>query len=252
MSSLREELAAFARGETRSVNLMERLRRTLAHKPEALQQIILELQEAYANGLIPAHTVVKLKAHAREAATASEAISTGHLRAASTAIRWCIESGGGPLPPLFVMELLLYEWRRFLAIVHRDYGDSSEQWRNAMTATRQLLWSVAPKATDNERKDLSAALDRIVASVKDALIAARSDPSTQATFLRQLADCHLSLVSSGRLGHQPGDAQAAGSDKETGRRGVRLGDTIEMNVHDPRYRDLADLLESNNVDQIEM
>lgn len=173
------------------------------------------------------------------------------VQAAGAAIRKAIEATQGPLPPAFVVEFLLSHWRRYLALTHRDAGPASEAWKAAVTATERLLWSVAPKATADDRNALSAALNPLLVSLRRGLDVAAMDEATRAAFLRQLADWHLSLISQAST---PGSATQAAvaplSPPASDADDAPLSDTISLDVNDPRYAKLLDMLQGGEVEEV--
>lgn len=77
MASFRDALGALARGSLSSEILLDHIEQRLARQPELLAAILAELSGAYSSGIIEAETFVKLKAHARRAAGASEPAAAG-------------------------------------------------------------------------------------------------------------------------------------------------------------------------------
>ncbi|MGQ0658851.1 MAG: DUF1631 family protein [Chromatiales bacterium] len=225
--------------------LLQSIDGALAQRPEALPEIIAELSEAYYGGALEPQTFAQLMDYARNSARAHEATGVSHLHAAKAAVLQLIEDARGPLPPPFVMQFLLHDWRRYLALVRHRCGESSEEWREAQEATAEVLWSVAPKPTNDERTQLAGSLNAIVSKLKRVMVSAGTDPATHAGFLDELARLHLSLVTPPRSARNSVAVPASESD-EPG------STTVRIDVHDPRYRELLDLLQSADVDQIEL
>ena len=164
-------------------------------------------------------------------------ISAEHIEAASIAVRKAIEEVQGPFPPAFVVEFLLKEWRRYLALVHQQDGDQCEAWRQAIATMDKLLWSVAPKATAEDRTSVADALPDLVHLLKAGMEAINTDTVKREAFLSALGDMHLGMLHPSKS--RPGAVED-------------LSDTISMNVRDPRYRELLDLMSSDNVEQIDI
>lgn len=178
-------------------------------------------------------------------------MSDTHLQAVSTALRQVVENAQGPLPPAFVLEFLINQWRRYLFVVHRDQGESSAGWTHAVTTAENLIWSVAPKTDQAERDKLVNYLDTLLADLKEGMTAAKIEPSDQAAFLAQLSECHLSAMHPERKqagAVKQGSATPGGAAQQT----EGLDSTISLDVRDPKYDQLLDLLRTGNVDQIDL
>lgn len=245
MISLKEALKALGRGggALSADALLDLINSTLAQRPQAIAEIVADLSEAYYGGALEPQIFAQLMDYARGTAKAHEASGTSHLHAAKAAVLQLIEDARGPLPPPFVMQFLLQDWRRYIAIVRHKWGEESEKWRDAQEATAEVLWSVAPKSTNEERTQLAGSLNTILAKLRRVMVSAGADLATQAAFLDQLARLHLSLVTpprSARLEIAPPPSDDPGST------------TIRIDVNDPRYRDLLDLLQSADIDQIDL
>lgn len=168
-------------------------------------------------------------------------MSAEHLEAATALIRQQIENAQGPLPPAFLVEFLLKEWRRYLAAVHHDFGAESLEWNKAVAATERLLWSVAPKSDTEERSRLLAAIEPVVAAVKLGMDVAGTEAASRQSFLRTLADIHLARINPSK------DSSAADKGKES------LGDdTVSIDMRDPRYAKLLDMLNEADIEYYDM
>lgn len=162
------------------------------------------------------------------------------FQAASTAIRRAIAEGEGSLPPRFVVEFLLQEWRRFLALTHHQAGPGSADWKEALQVTRQLLTSLQPSPGAAARAKLTQSLPRLVADLKTGMALAHTSSETRDAFLHELRELHLRL-----LDPKAPPVDARGPD--------HLSDTITMDTRDPRLRSLLDRLDgADGVEHIEM
>ena len=77
------------------------------------------------------------------------------LEAANNVIRNAIEAANGPLPPSFVVEFLLTHWRQYLAAIHRVHGEASQEWKDAIAVSDQLV----DRVMDVRERGLQAAHD---------------------------------------------------------------------------------------------
>jgi len=161
------------------------------------------------------------------------------IEAASAVVRSKIEATPGPLPPGFLVEVLLTWWRRHLALVHRDDGVNSARWQEAVALTEQLLWSVAPKSDDAARKRLQDSLEPLVAGIKAALHRAGMADAQRHAFLLELAEVHIARLNPERPGRyaQPQESLSA-------------SDTIAIDIRDPRHAKLLEFLNGSEIEQV--
>lgn len=159
--------------------------------------------------------------------------------AAGAAIREAIADADGPLPPYFLVDFLLSQWRRYLALVHHDQGPASATWANAVDATRRLLLSVLPVTSIEQRQALAKSVPKLIADIKKGARDGNIEPAALDIFLKQLGDFHFIKLDPKR----PLDPTNPND----------LSDTISMDVRDPRYRALLDQLDGRDgVEHIEM
>lgn len=166
-------------------------------------------------------------------------IQLADVQAAGFAIRKAIADGDGPLPPKFLLEFLLQEWRRYLALTRHRHGAESAEWQSAVDATLRLIVSVQPVNSPVQRSRLMQSLPKLVADIKFATTVANTPIATREAFLAEMRTIHLALI------------EAPVDGKETPE--TDLSDTISMDVRDPRYRMLLDRLDgADGVEHIEM
>ena len=155
-------------------------------------------------------------------------ITTENVRAAGSAIRRAIAETEGPLPPAFLMEFLLSDWRRYLVRVHQEFGADSEEWKNAIDVTNRLILSVLPVEDGAARAVLVKGLLRLVADVRLGIAVSGMAVDAREDFLRELQAVHLLLINTPK-------ASIVGD--------VDLSQTFALNTRDPRYRALLDKLD---------
>jgi hypothetical protein len=169
-----------------------------------------------------------------------ESVSKEDFQRATAAIRTAIAEGEGPLPPHFVVEFLLGGWRRYMALVRQQAGESSSQWRDALEVTCGLVRSLHPPRDADQRAALIRALPRLIAELKAGASLAGMAADGRDAFLTALRDFHLQLLERANApgGRDPRDA---------------LSDTITMDTRDPRLRALLDRLDgADGVEHIDM
>jgi len=55
-----------------------------------------------------------------------------------------------------VLEFIIQQWLKLLLLLHVKEGQESQAWKDAVEAMDQLIWSVEPKTTREERRKLAA------------------------------------------------------------------------------------------------
>lgn len=161
------------------------------------------------------------------------------IRAAASVIRKAIAEADGPLPPSFLMEFLLRDWRRYLAYVHRRAGARSIIWRNSGELTGRIVASTLPLPSREARDAMVRALPKLVHELKTGMTIAGLSVAQRDAFLVELRAHHLSLLSAPLT--PPSEDQPD------------LSQTVAMNVVDPRYRALLDQLDGlDSLEHIDM
>lgn len=91
----------------------------------------------------------------------------------------------------FVSAFVLDYWRQLLIITLIESGRDSEAWQGQLKVLDDLLWSVQPKTTAEDRKALSSVLPSLVKGIKAGMQELELDPKTCSTFLAMLASVHV-------------------------------------------------------------
>src|SRR6185369_8725115 len=74
-------------------------------------------------------------------------------------IRARVEGHLGPGP---VLEFLVEQWIKLMILIHVRRGTDSDAWRNSLEAMDQLIWSVQPKDTAEDRKKLATIVPPLI------------------------------------------------------------------------------------------
>ena len=153
----------------------------------------------------------------------------------------------------FVQNFLLDYWRQLLIITHVEHGVASDEWAEQMKAVDELVWSVQPKSSPQDRKELSARLPQMLKSVKRGMVALEMPPPECSKFLSMLASLHVvaiknieeSSIAARKLSHAPERKAAAPvnnadindpSSEEFVKRGLariferKVGEPIELDI----------------------
>jgi hypothetical protein len=99
------------------------------------------------------------------------------------------------LPPA-VLKFIAQEWIKLLLVVHAKEGIESEAWKDAVAAMDDLIWSVEPKSTAEDRRKLAALIPglikRLTAGIENAAIA----DAVRSRFFAELMTYHMQAISS--------------------------------------------------------
>jgi hypothetical protein len=102
--------------------------------------------------------------------------------------------------PLAVREMLNETWVRALVRVHRSEGEGSSAWQAMLLGMEDLLWSVEPKVTPDDRKRLITMLPGMLRTLHEGLVRGELDAKGRGAFLGVLVDCHAMAVKAGMRG----------------------------------------------------
>ncbi len=103
------------------------------------------------------------------------------------------------VPPV-VRDMLLGHWSQALANVVLAEGEGSEPWKRLTCAIDDLLWSVEPKETANDRKRLLGMLPAMIQELHLGMRRAGAEDAERDAFLNALVDCHATAVKAGLRG----------------------------------------------------
>ena len=95
--------------------------------------------------------------------------------------------------PAFVDSFLEQHWSRYLFLVALRHGEHSDEWRNASAVVTQLLDSLVPSRTPEQRRELLATLPHLLRSLRHGLQQISADPFQSNRFFTELERTHLRL-----------------------------------------------------------
>jgi hypothetical protein len=94
-----------------------------------------------------------------------------------------------------VLEFLIEHWRKLLLLVHARHGAESQKWKDALQIMDQLVWSVQPKKTPEERRKLAAAVPGLVKNVAAGMQALGCGEEVRGVFFNSLMQSHTAILS---------------------------------------------------------
>ena len=97
-------------------------------------------------------------------------------------------------------EFLQHSWVHVLAIAHAAEGEDGVPWKDALRSMDELLWSVKPKMSAEERKHLVTLLPGLLKRLHTGMAAISLGEEEQKTFFSHLVACHTRAVKAGLSG----------------------------------------------------
>lgn len=94
----------------------------------------------------------------------------------------------------FVETFLESRWVRVLTLAYSVRDDKPQMLQDAIRTMDDLIWSVKPKITAEQRKELIARLPAILAMLNKWLNAIQWEDADRLRFFADLAQCHASIV----------------------------------------------------------
>jgi len=94
----------------------------------------------------------------------------------------------------FVRQFLLDYWRQLMIITHIEHGIESEIWHDQLQTAEDLVWSIQPKTTPEERKSMTQKLSALLKNIKRGMATLEMEPRTCSKFLSMLASVHVVSV----------------------------------------------------------
>ena len=107
-----------------------------------------------------------------------------------------------PLPGA-VLEFLIEQWLKLLILIHVRRGTTSDAWKNAIETMDQLIWSVQPKDSSEERRKLAAAVPPLLKRVAAGLKAAEVEDDIRGRFFGELMKLHTKYLAAKPAGAPP-------------------------------------------------
>jgi hypothetical protein len=107
-----------------------------------------------------------------------------------------------PLPGA-VLEFLIEQWLKLLILIHVRRGPTSDAWKNAIETMDQLIWSVQPKDSSEERRALATAVPLLLKRVAAGLKAAEVEDDIRDRFFGELMKLHTKHMTAKPAGESP-------------------------------------------------
>ncbi|MFN0315821.1 MAG: DUF1631 domain-containing protein [Burkholderiales bacterium] len=98
--------------------------------------------------------------------------------------------------PQAVLKFLAEEWIKLLVMAHAKAGAESPAWKSAIETMDQLIWSVSPKPTSDERRKLGSLLPVLLKRVEKGMQIVGTQEEVRKKFLSKLMRCHTKVINS--------------------------------------------------------
>jgi hypothetical protein len=128
--------------------------------------------------------------------TTAEAINEGDRKdLASVIAKSEVERRVESYPiPRFLAQFLRQKWQVTLEGIYLRDGDDSEAWSSAVATLEDLVWSVQPKKTPEDRKHLVALLPSLLKRLAAGAPPAQWGPGEREAFMANLVEAHAAAV----------------------------------------------------------
>lgn len=115
-------------------------------------------------------------------------------------------------PPQPVLEFLHKQWIKVLLLIQVKEGEDSEAWKRALETMELLIWSVEPKGTREERREVVGKVPELLRRLTDALAAAGIDDAVRTSFIAELRKLHSEVITGNAAPRVPEPDSAAAPD----------------------------------------
>jgi len=134
-------------------------------------------------------------AEANIQSTAEEINQTDLREMASAVARAEVERRIQMYPvPNFLADFLRQQWAPALEDVYLQHGEESDTWEQSVAMLEDLVWSVQPKRTKDDRKHLVALLPSLLKRLSQALLRIASASEERERFMANLVEAHAASV----------------------------------------------------------
>jgi hypothetical protein len=112
-----------------------------------------------------------------------------------------------------ILEFIVQQWLKLLLVVHAKRGKASDAWKNGLEVMDDLVWSVQPKGTMEERKKLAVLIPRLLKRIAAGLKAAGIADDIRERFFADLMGYHTEIMSAGANDKTPANGSAKGVER---------------------------------------
>jgi hypothetical protein len=96
--------------------------------------------------------------------------------------------------PNFLANFLRQQWAPTLEDIYLQHGEESDTWEQSIAMLEDLVWSVQPKRTKDDRKHLVALLPSLLKRLSGALLDIAAASEERERFMANLVEAHAASV----------------------------------------------------------
>jgi hypothetical protein len=96
--------------------------------------------------------------------------------------------------PHFLAEFLRRKWQHTLEVIYLREGEDSDAWGSSVATLEDLVWSVQPKKTPEDRKHLVALLPSLLKRLAAGVPGPQWAPGEREAFMSNLVEAHAAAV----------------------------------------------------------
>jgi hypothetical protein len=96
--------------------------------------------------------------------------------------------------PRFLAQFLRQKWQVALEVIYLREGEESDAWSSSVATLEDLVWSVQPKKTPEDRKHLVALLPSLLKRLAAGVPAPQWAPGERESFMANLVEAHAAAV----------------------------------------------------------
>ena len=113
--------------------------------------------------------------------------------------------------PLPIIDFLTRQWLRLLLLVHAKEGKDGASWKGALQLMDQLIWSIAPKQTPEERAKLGTVMPKLIKNLTNGMKFIGTEDAVRERFFVELMKCHTQAMGAAPQAPAPAQANAQGA-----------------------------------------
>src|SRR3954462_14386047 len=115
--------------------------------------------------------------------------------------------------PVRVLEFLIEQWVQVLLVIHVVDGEDSENWKTALETMDLLIWSVEPKQTVDERRELAVIVPEVLQRISAGLRKVEIEDAVRTKFFADLMSMHTGIIGKPDSDEQPVAPKTSGTDQ---------------------------------------
>jgi hypothetical protein len=128
--------------------------------------------------------------------------------------------------PNFLATFLRVQWQGTLEHVYLQHGEESEAWGQAVATLEDLVWSVQPKKSNEDRKHLVALLPSLLKRMSAGMHNVPWPPDDRERFMSNLVEAHAAAVKPSLAAAPLPTAVVAEQAKVEAEQAKAIGDTV--------------------------